>query len=433
MKPENLESPIRFCLYARKSSEDDERQAMSIESQVKEMSQLVEKEGLLIKEIRRESHSAKQSGQRPIFSQLLKDIQSGVFTGILTWAPDRLSRNAGDLGMLVDMMDMGKLQQIRTFSQSFSNNPNEKFLLMILCSQAKLENDNRGINVKRGIRAKCEMGWRPGIAPLGYMNRAFGGKKDIIVDPDRAPLIQELFHRVAEYGQSGRTIKKWLDKAGFTNRSGKKTTLSQIYIILKNPFYYGKFYYGKELYVGSHKPLISEEIFQKVKKQLVIPRKVKWGSKSFAFKNLFKCASCGSSLTGEEKFRRRLDGSVRRHVYYHCSRQINYDCPERYISENDLAGQLITLVDQINFEEITVSEKFQGMLLDYQRVTGEILRQKGINSENSITDLKSFATYVLREGTHKEKSDFIRGLPIQFYLRDRVLTNNCDTFSKVEI
>jgi len=60
-------------------------------------------------------------------------------------------------------MDQGKLKTIRTFSQSFSNNPNEKFLLMILCSQAKLENDNRGINVKRGLRAKCEAGWRPNM------------------------------------------------------------------------------------------------------------------------------------------------------------------------------------------------------------------------------------------------------------------------------
>lgn len=71
---------------------------------------------------------------------------------------DRLSRNAGDLGSLVDLMDSNKLQQIRTYGQSFSNTPNEKFLLMILCSQVKLENDNRGVNVKRGIRAKCETG-----------------------------------------------------------------------------------------------------------------------------------------------------------------------------------------------------------------------------------------------------------------------------------
>ena len=162
---------IEYCLYARKSSESDERQAMSIDSQIHEMRTLATRDHLEIKEIREESHSAKESGHRPVFNQLLSDIRAGMFSGILTWAPDRLSRNAGDLGMLVDLMDQGKLAQIKTFSQSFSNNPNEKFLLMILCSQAKLENDNRGINVKRGLRAKCEAGWRPGSCPTGYYER----------------------------------------------------------------------------------------------------------------------------------------------------------------------------------------------------------------------------------------------------------------------
>lgn len=107
---------VLYCLYSRKSSEDDERQAMSIDSQVKEMALLAQKEGLIIKEIRRESHSAKESGQRPEFNRLIQDLQEGVFTGILTWAPDRLSRNAGDLGMLVDLMDQGKLINIKTFT-----------------------------------------------------------------------------------------------------------------------------------------------------------------------------------------------------------------------------------------------------------------------------------------------------------------------------
>lgn len=84
---------VEYCLYARKSSEDDERQAMSIDSQIKEMNDMAIKEGLFIKEIRRESHSAKLSGQRPVFTQMIKDLQSGYFSGILTWAPDRLSRN----------------------------------------------------------------------------------------------------------------------------------------------------------------------------------------------------------------------------------------------------------------------------------------------------------------------------------------------------
>jgi len=142
---------LRYCLYARKSSESDERQAMSIDSQIKEMSDLARREGIRITKVLHESYSAKQSGQRPVFLQLLAEIRSGEVNSVLTWAPDRLSRNAGDLGSLVDLIDDKKLVKIRTYSQSFTNTPSEKFMLIILCSQAKLENDNKGESVKRGI------------------------------------------------------------------------------------------------------------------------------------------------------------------------------------------------------------------------------------------------------------------------------------------
>jgi DNA invertase Pin-like site-specific DNA recombinase len=76
---------VRYCLYARKSTEDSsEKQALSIESQVKEMRAIAERDGLEIVDIRRESHSAKDSGQRPVFEELLADIGRGRYTGILT-------------------------------------------------------------------------------------------------------------------------------------------------------------------------------------------------------------------------------------------------------------------------------------------------------------------------------------------------------------
>lgn len=149
---------IKYCLYVRKSSEQDERQALSIEQQIKEMEVLAEHWGIKIIETRRESHSSKIAGTRPVFNKLIQDIRLGYFNGIIAWAPDRLSRNAGDLDILVDLMDQHKLVEIRTHSQTFSNNPNEKFLLMILGSQAKLENDNRGLNVIRGLKNKAA-GW----------------------------------------------------------------------------------------------------------------------------------------------------------------------------------------------------------------------------------------------------------------------------------
>lgn len=171
------------------------RRATSYEYRLpnEEMLALAECDELNIAMIKKESHSAKQSSQRPIFNELLQDIISGKVDGILTSASDRLSRNAGDLGSLVDLMDGNKLQQIRTFGQSFSNTPNEKFLLMILCSQAKLENDNRGINVMRGIRARCEMGVRPCRAPLGYANFLLDGQCKIVLDSEQSAALLKFF------------------------------------------------------------------------------------------------------------------------------------------------------------------------------------------------------------------------------------------------
>jgi len=427
----NTEAPkTEYCLYARKSSEDDERQAMSIDSQIKEMTDIATRDGVKVKEVRKESHSAKASGKRPVFMGLLNDIREGRFTGILTWAPDRLSRNAGDLGMLVDLMDQGKLVQIKTYSQLFSNNPNEKFLLMILCSQAKLENDQKGLNVKRGIRAKCEMGFRPGMAPLGYFNRAFNGIKDIIIDPDRGPIVTEAFQRVADHGTSGRTLKKWLVEKGFTNRSGKQISLSQIYLMLKNPFYYGEFEYpigGGKWYKGAYKSLITKDLFDKVQKQLYVPPKSKWGSKIFTFKGLFKCASCGSSLVGEDKFRKRKYGEPRYHVYYHCSRQINYDCPEDYVSEEGLAKAIFRY---INFTYIAhpqilcLTQEIREGIDEYKKVRDDVLLRQDINPDEKTMDVRDYARHVLSNGDIEKKRQLIQLFSDQLYLHNRNVTSS---------
>lgn len=161
------QNKLKYCLYARKSSEADERQVQSLDSQIKEMERVAGSDKINIVEVITESKSAKLSGGREGYQKLINGLQEGKYNSILTWEPDRLSRNAGDLGKLVDLMDQGLLTCIRTHGQTFTNTPDEKFLLMILCSQAKLENDNRAKNVKRGMRAMCERGTRPGCVPLG--------------------------------------------------------------------------------------------------------------------------------------------------------------------------------------------------------------------------------------------------------------------------
>lgn len=410
---------LKYCLYARKSSESDERQMMSIDSQLKEMKDLAEREGLTITKVLQESHSAKQSGQRPIFNELLNGFRNDEYNACLTWAPDRMSRNAGDLGSLVDLMDSGKLIQIRTYSQTFTNNPNEKFLLMILCSQAKLENDNRSINILRGIKTKCDMGWRPGVAPLGYMNRHFGGVKDIIPDPERAHIITEMYRKAGYDGWSGRRLKEWLDEIGFTNRSGKPAALSQIFLILSNPFYYGVFEYpAGKWFKGSHKPLITKELFELVQ-QFRGVNKGKWGSKQFAYRGLLKCGHCGGEVTAEEKFKKLLSGDFNRHVYYRCTKKVNLHCPEKYINEVKLEKLLLQFVEK-NLEKLKIGESLQGQIERHYVVTESLVSYHDMKIELKDPRIE-YARYVLTKGNHTEKAEFAKGIKDDLIIKDGML------------
>lgn len=415
--------PIKYCLYARKSSESDERQAASIDSQVKEMSDLAVREGIVITKVLKESHSAKDSGEREVFNQLLAGFEANEYNAVLAWDPSRLSRNAGDLGRLVDLMDQGKLIQIRTFSQTFTNNPNEKFLLMILCSQAKLENDNRGINVKRGIRAKCELGWRPGVAPLGYMNRAFNGIKDIIPDPDRAPLVTEIFNRAAQ-GWSGRRLQTWLQSEGFTNRSGAKVSLSQIFLILNNTFYYGEFEYPEGsgvTYKGAHQPLTTKEIFEQIQNSRSIPNKAVWGSKNFAFKDIFKCGTCGASITAEEKFKPLKGGGFNRHVYYRCTKKVNPNCPEKYLNEKVLVVQLIDFISE-NTKNIEVTSEITKKMVRHAQIISSSLDNRQLEYDK-VEPLTEYSRFVLTYGSYTEQVRLIKGIKNNFLIKNRQISS----------
>ncbi|MFH1767372.1 MAG: recombinase family protein [Patescibacteria group bacterium] len=419
-------SDVRYCLYARKSSERDELQALSVDSQIKEMQDLANRDGIKIVDVRRESYSAKDSGQRPIFAQIIQDIALKKFNGIITWAPDRLSRNAGDLGSLVDLMDQKLLLEIRTHGQVFSNSPNEKFLLMILCSQAKLENDNRGLNVKRGLRAKCEMGYRPGVAPLGYINNKFAdkGQKKVELDQMRAPIIKQMFERCAA-GESGHKIMRWMNaKTDFTTRSGKKIVLSMIYRMLRDTYYYGKFEYPRgsgQWYVVNHESIITKDVFDTAQDNLTVIPKRKPGTQEFDFTKMIVCGSCGSGVTAEEKFKHLSDGTVRRYVYYHCSKGKRVPCDEPYIREEDLLTQLLQLIDEIEIDEMCVHEQLTNELERYQKFMNRVLRiNDGMKAPE--VDIRSYAKYVLKEGTREEKRDVLSCLQSKLTLYDQKIS-----------
>lgn len=421
-----LDAPLKYCLYARKSTESDERQVQSIDSQVKEMLQIAERENLEIVDIRRESKSAKDSGNRPIFKELLKDIAEEKFNAILTWAPDRLSRNAGDLGSLVDLMDEKKLMSIRTFGQTFSNSPNEKFLLMILCSQAKLENDNRGINVKRGLRARCERGLWPTCPPTGYFKeKRVDHKGQCLVDPDRGHVIRQMFEKVAYEKWSGRKLYNWLRfDLNFRTALGKKhLSLGNIYRLLENTFYYGPFEYPRgsgNWYQGKHEPLITKELFDLVQDQMKNSQLVRRENIEFAFTKIMTCGLCGSGISATEKFKKLKNGDYNRHIYYGCTKAKDKNCKCGYISEEDLIKQLQKQIDKLDFKKLPVQDKIEREIKRFKKFQ-MMATGKNQNIDISDVDVKNYIKFLLKEGDDQEKRELLTCLNGEILLKNKII------------
>lgn len=344
---------IKYILYARKSSEQEDRQVLSIDSQTDELKSLAQKSSITITDIRTEAFSAKAPG-RPIFSQMLDDVQSGKAQGIIVWNPDRLSRNSMDTGRLIYLFDLGKLQEIITPSQVFKNTPNDKFLLNLLCSQAKLENDNKGINVKRGLRAKCERGIYPAPAPTGYLNDRYAerGNKTVQPDPERFDIIRKIFNLMLTGNYTvPRLVEIATKELNLRMPTGRPIARNTLYYTFTNPLYYGSFEYplrSGNWYKGIHKPMINMEEYDKVQELLGRKGRPRPKTHIFAFTGMMTCTGCGSAITAEEKTKHQQNGNTHHYIYYHCTKRKNPNCTERCIEEKKFKEQVAEMLDETN-------------------------------------------------------------------------------------
>ncbi len=158
----------KYFAYVRKSTEGEERQAISIESQ----KDIIRKHfnGLKIVDILEEKHSAFKPYNRPVFEDMIKRIRKGEAHGIIAWHPDRLSRNEIDASTITYLVRTDVIKDLKFGSYNFDNSPEGIMMLQLALSQSQYSSSKLSRDVKRGLEKKIEMGWKPGTAPEGYLN-----------------------------------------------------------------------------------------------------------------------------------------------------------------------------------------------------------------------------------------------------------------------
>lgn len=347
----------RYLMYCRKSTESDEKQIQSLPDQITNLSSLLMQKGLqLVGEPLQESRTAKVPG-RPLFGQVIQMIEDGKINGLVVLNPSRISRNTVDTGRIIWLMDQGKLLEVLTPYQSFRNNPNDKFMLNLLCTQAKLENDNKSVNVTEALHLKAERGVFPGQARPGYKNNKEKpqGLRDISPHPIYFPLMRKLFDLALTGTYSVEKLVVEAKNLGIRGINGKPICRSRLHVHLRDPFYTGRFIYTGKIFKGQHPAMITDEEFNLLQDILDGKSKGRQQRHTFALNGIMKCGECGYTVTAEERVKHYQNGKSQAFSYYRCTKKSKETkCNQGYMAISKLEGQFTS-----ELTELELKKKFQ--------------------------------------------------------------------------
>lgn len=347
-------SATRYSEYLRKSTDDKEKQVLSLSSQRDVIDRLKKNGNLLIVETVEEKMSAKRPG-RPGFSRLIKLVKERKIDGIVTWAPHRLSRNSVDIGEIINLFDTGYLKEIVTESHTYRNNPMDIFMLGFHCLQAKFENDNKALDVQGGMRKCAELGIYPSCPPLGYLPDKGGikGARKREIDPVKFPLVRKMWDYMLGGQHTPRQILAIVtDDLGLRGRTGKKLSLSMVYHMFNNPFYYGEYEwprYSGNWQKGIHWPIVTKQEFERVQRLMGKTGRARPIKHYFPYGGCsLHCSTCGCAISGCNKAKFQRNGNVHKYQYYFCSKhKPGVACNEMPVSGKMLDAQIAELLRSI--------------------------------------------------------------------------------------
>ncbi len=339
---------MRIAIYARKSTESEERQVQSLDDQLSALRELANRENLQIDEIFIESRSAKIPYQRPEFQRLISEIEAGRINGVLTWSINRLSRNPIDGGIIAYHLQTGTLSFIRTIDRMYQPEDNA-LLLSIENGMATSYIQDLSRNVKRGLKGKAERGWHPGRAPMGYVNNK--ETRQIEPDPRQFPILRKGWELMLSGGYTLSEVHREMVELGLTGvqKASRRSPVakSMVHKIFSNPFYRGDFTFGGQIVPGKHQPMVSRDEFERVQllrgKSSVRKHRVH----DLLYSGILRCGKCGCQIVGETK-RKSYRGSGRNvaYTYYHCTGAKG--CTKRGLNERQITEELAGFLERLN-------------------------------------------------------------------------------------
>src|SRR4051812_26561756 len=334
---------MNLLLYARKSTDREDRQILGTDAQLRLLTEHAARAGLSVVDTYVENQTAYKTG-RPLFAAMLQRLEKGEADGILTYHLTRLARNSFDGGRLIYMMDEKTVREIVTPEKAYTNNADDKFMMQIHFAMAKKSSDDTSQFVRRDVESKLLRGEYPGMVPVGYLNINRDGHitraqddpdKEILlrklgrplhreeIDPIDGPLVRRLCEEAAKGIYTLGKLRKLSFALGIRARkTGKMLSKHAVENLLTNPYLYGVIAYNGRVYDNAylrektghpeariqHEPLIEKAVFTQIQDGLQRRGKGRYRKHFFAFGGcMLRCGECGAPITAERQ---------KGHIYY---------------------------------------------------------------------------------------------------------------------
>ena len=323
---------LRYVVYLRKSSdESSDKQLKSIGDQLEDIKEkILDPHKITNYHIVKEEHSAKEADTRKLFKNMLVDLRTGKYQGLIAWHPDRLARNMKEAGEIIDMLDKRIIKDLLFPTATYEDSANGKMMLGITFALSKQYSEHLSESVLRGYRRRIEKGTYLGKMVHGYRILEDGVLE---ADGDNYLIIQDAFQkRLQPDPMSLADIAKWLNKQNYMQCYGRAQVRSRTHFtdkklsdMFRETVYAGFLQYGKnkpvdlvELYGFS--PMITPDEFLKLNKidglDRIVTRGVVTSEKEVELlQGKVTCGHCGSNMhlnTGTGKTKKKT------YVYYRC-------------------------------------------------------------------------------------------------------------------
>ena len=276
-------------------------------------------------------------GGRPIFNQMLTQLKRGAASGVIIHKIDRSARNLRDWAMFSELPDAGISVYVATESLDYTSRGGR----LTADIQAVIAADyirNLREEIIKGLHGRLKQGLYPFTAPVGYLDQGKGKAK--IPEPQKAPLIRDMFDLCASGQYSLRSLRDEINRRRLRNHRGRPLSLCGVETILNNPFYTGLIVIRKSgtSFRGAHTPIVPPSLFKRVQ-NIKANRHGKISTRhNHLYRESLRCGLYHGPMSPEIQ---------KGHVYYRCQTTA---CPSKTMREDRLEEAILRALRQLEID-----------------------------------------------------------------------------------